>query len=75
MLEKFLRIHKIIEDLIESNPSKNEELEEQISKLKQESTRASLVTRADTSSKIINELESRLFEGEREKVIVLIIFG
>jgi len=47
--------------------SKADELEDQMSKLKHDVTRASLVSRPDTSSKIIGELESRLFEGERER--------
>jgi len=57
----------MVEEIVENNSTKTEELEEQINKLKQEATRATLLSRADTSSKIISELESRLFEGERER--------
>jgi len=57
----------MVEEIVENNSTKTEELEEQINKLKQEATRATLLSRADTSSKIISELESRLLEGERER--------
>ena len=73
-IEKFQRIKKILEDVAESCTSKTEELEEQIQRLRQETDRVSMMTRADTSSKIISELESRLFESEKEKVIFSLIF-
>jgi len=65
--EKFLRIRKLLEDLVDTQGTRQDE-EEQYVKLKQESMKQSLVSRADTSSKIIGELESRLFESERERI-------
>lgn len=59
---------KILEDVIEPSSTKVEDLEEQIARLKQENTRSHLISRPDTSSKIIGELEGRLVESEREKV-------
>jgi hypothetical protein len=67
-IEKFQRIKKILEDVAENCCTKTEELEDQINKLKQETNRVSMISRAETSSKIITELEARLFESEREKV-------
>ena len=58
-----------MEEVVENNNmAKADEFEDQILKLKQEQTKASLVMRSDTSSKIISELESRLFKNEEERV-------
>jgi TolA-binding protein len=73
-VEKLLRIKKILEDVAENCTSKTEELEDQINKLKQETSRVSMMSRADTSTKIISELEARLFESEKEKVPKWLIF-
>ena len=58
----------MIEDIVDNTSSKTEELESQINNLRQEAKRITLMTRTDTSSKIISELESKLYESEREKV-------
>ena len=67
-LEKLQRVKKVIEDIVDNTSSKTEELESQINNLRQEAKRITLMTRTDTSSKIISELESKLYESEREKV-------
>lgn len=59
---------RVIEDVVDNASSKTEELENQINNLRQESKRLSLMSRNDTSSKIVSELEARLCESEREKV-------
>ena len=67
-IEKLQRVKKVVEDVVDSTSSKTEELENQINNLRQEAKRITLMTRTDTSSKIISELEAKLYESEREKV-------
>jgi len=66
--EKLQRVKRVLEDVVEGTSSKTDELESQINNLRQEAKRMSLMTRADTSSKIISELEAKLYESEREKI-------
>ena len=65
---KLQRVKKVVEDVVDSTSAKTEELENQINNLRQETKRMSLMSRNDTSSKIVSELEARLCESEREKV-------
>jgi len=58
----------VLEDVVEGTSTKTDELESQINNLRQEAKRMSLMSRADTSSKIISELEAKLYESEREKI-------
>lgn len=69
-LEKLQRVKRIIEDVVENTSYKTDELENQINTLRQETKRVSLMSKADPSSKIVNELEARLYESEREKVFI-----
>jgi hypothetical protein len=71
--EKFLRIRKLLEDLVESQGGATrvddlEEQQQQSAKMRHDSMRMNLLSRPDTSTKIISELESRLLESEREKI-------
>ena len=59
---------RVLEDVVEGTSTKTDELESQINNLRQEAKRMSLMSRADTSSKIISELEAKLYESEREKI-------
>ena len=68
IIEKLQRVKRVLEDVVEGTSSKTDELESQINNLRQEAKRMSLMSRADTSSKIISELEAKLYESEREKV-------
>ena len=66
--EKLQRVKRVLEDVVEGTSTKTDELESQINSLRQEAKRMSLMSRADTSSKIISELEAKLYESEREKI-------